>query len=449
MEDRGVDRRDFLKSAVAIGGTSALSACLERESSPPMGATDFYDDLESPYPDRQHEIGPHVVLDPHGNTILPMHHSLIFLDYVGDGPTDEERTRVENAFRTLETAYQWGVEDQSPVGGPVLNEGLIFLIGYSPYYFDIYGERPERPAMDAEQIVEELDDLGGLDGETTPDTYDAYIYLTSDLANAVLGAEEALFSNVDEINGVEVKGGLDGIFEKKERRTGFVGRAGNIIRSSAPREKFEETKHADAFDENPVPESSPLWMGFASGFTDNLPPEDKMTIQEGPFAGGTVAQISRTKLDLEKWYKEDHEDRVEMMFSPRHDKEKVGETGQSLASSSRTSEDIADAAEVDARERGVVGHAQKLAEARDDDFDPKVIRRDFDSTDGSDARMEFMGFTRRIEDFVELQEAMRGEHLDTEPERNGILDFFEAPNRATYLVPPRRLRALPPANPDV
>jgi len=191
-------------------------------------------------------------------------------------------------------------------------------------------------------------------------------------------------------------------------------------------------------------------MGFASGFTDNLPPEDKMTIQEGPFAGGTVAQISRTVLDLESWYEEDHEDRVEMMFSPRHDKEKVGETGQSLASSSRTTEEIADAAEEDARERGVVGHAQKLAGARDEDFQATVLRRDFDSTDGSDARMEFMGFMRRIDDFVEMQEAMRGAHLDAEPEpeRNGILGFFEAPNRATYLVPPRRLRALPPANPE-
>jgi len=37
------------------------------------------------------------------------------------------------------------------------------------------------------------------------------------------------------------------------------------------------------------------------------------------------------------------------------------------------------------------------------------------------------------------------EHLDHEPERNGILDFFEAPNRATFVVPPRKLRALPPA----
>lgn len=61
--------------------------------------------------------------------------------------------------------------------------------------------------------------------------------------------------------------------------------------------------------------------------------------------------------------------------------------------------------------------------------------------------MEFVGFMQRIDDFVEMQKKLRGEHLDTEPERNGILDFFEAPNRATFLVPPRKLRALPPVKP--
>jgi hypothetical protein len=46
-----------------------------------------------------------------------------------------------------------------------------------------------------------------------------------------------------------------------------------------------------------------------------------------------------------------------------------------------------------------------------------------------------------------MQEAMHGKHLDTEPERNGIVDFFEAPNRGTFILPPRKLRALPPTNP--
>ncbi len=95
------------------------------------------------------------------------------------------------------------------------------------------------------------------------------------------------------------------------------------------------------------------------------------------------------------------------------------------------------------RDQGVVGHSQKLAAARDDGFKPKVTRRDFDSTDGGEAGMEFIGFMREIDAFVELQRAMHGVHLDHEPERNGIPGFFRAPSRATYLVPSRRLRAVP------
>jgi hypothetical protein len=55
-------------------------------------------------------------------------------------------------------------------------------------------------------------------------------------------------------------------------------------------------------------------MGFKSGYADNLPPEDLVTIDEGPFAGGTVAQVSRTRLDLESWYEEDHDDCVNTVF---------------------------------------------------------------------------------------------------------------------------------------
>lgn len=39
------------------------------------------------------------------------------------------------------------------------------------------------------------------------------------------------------------------------------------------------------------------------------------------------------------------------MYSPRHDKEKVGETGQSLAASSRVNEEMAEAADGDASEK--------------------------------------------------------------------------------------------------
>lgn len=438
-ETRSVERREFLKSAVVIGGAAALAACLEREESAPQGlGSTFYEDLEeNPLPESQHEFGPYLVTDPHGATILPIHNVLLTLDYVGDGPTEDERRQVEDGFRTLERAYSWGVDAVNAV----VNSGLLFCIGYSPYFFErVYDERPEKPELDAEALLQEIDGfrVDGFD-KPEPDTADAYLYLSSGYANVVLGAEEALFGRVDKINGVQVEGGLDGVFEVRERRPGFVGQ-------TKPTEHFYETEDSEAFDENPVPKESPLWMGFKSGFTNNIPSEDDITIQNGPWEGGTVCQLSRTKLDLESWYDEDHGDRVEMMFSPRHDKGEVGETAQSLASSDRVDEDIVEAAEDDARELGVVGHSQKLAKARDEeDFTPKVTRRDFNSTDSSSAGMEFQGFMRSIKDFVDLQRAMHGDHLEVEPDDNGILDFFEVSKRATFLVPPRKYRALPPA----
>lgn len=40
----------------------------------------------------------------------------------------------------------------------------------------------------------------------------------------LLGSEEALFGGVESLDGVEVRGTLDGHFEKAERRTALVGK---------------------------------------------------------------------------------------------------------------------------------------------------------------------------------------------------------------------------------
>lgn len=44
---------------------------------------------------------------------------------------------------------------------------------------------------------------------------------------------------------------------------------------------------------------------------------------------------------------------------------------------------------------------------------------------------------------------MNGDHVDTDvdAEDDGILDFIDVTNRATFLMPPRSLRALPAPQP--
>jgi hypothetical protein len=171
--------------------------------------------------------------------------------------------------------------------------------------------------------------------------------------------------------------------------------------------------------------------------------------------------------NLKQWYgKHDLQERIERMYSPRHTSEETGEFGRELAPTSGTEAEsmgeIAAQTADDAREKGVVGHAQKLARARVDDPDwedgrPLLLRRDFPSTDGGRAHTQFISNQRRIDDFISVRKAMAfvdWENDDPDPaesevnlKSHGIQGHFKVQSRGTFLLPPRDLRALPPANP--
>jgi hypothetical protein len=265
------------------------------------------------------------------------------------------------------------------------------------------------------------------------DAYDALLLLTSDFGSIVLSVEEALFGNLEQINGVAINDDVSGIFSKQERRTGFVG-------IGLPRERIERDE---------IPEKSPLSMGFKSGFSDNQPPEATVTIRDGPFAAGTTQLVSRLEIDLESWYELDEENRVHDMFSPHHTTEQVGDAGRALADHSGITEDIVDQVDEDA-EHGQVGHSQKTAKARDDDFDPVILRRSEGvATEDPNPSFNFTSIQRGISDFVETRRAMNSADLDgVDDAHHGILDYFEVSGRSTFLIPPRRHRALPTPRPE-
>lgn len=437
-----LSKREFMKAALAIGGTSALSACLSRKSTErPRGVRE-----PAELPARQHAWNAYLVQDPHGNTILPHHQLLLFLDYTGDtAPSDAERQEVESALRTIERAYQWGTGGNR---GAMSNDGLLFSLGYSPHYFtrleSYFPDDVDLPS--SERLIEELDE------ETaTADEFDAVLLLTSDHVEMLLTVELALFGHLDKVNGVLMESGFTGIFAKRKRRTGFVGQG--VV------SKF--------VDSDLVPEESPQAMGYKSGFRDNQAAESKVTIQSGVFSGGTTQQISRLVFDLEPWYDLSERQRVDRMFSPHHSAELVGQTGDFLASDSRVTPELTENLAEDAKERGTLGHTQKVAQARDDSFEPRILRRSEGvSTDLEQLGMNFSSVQRTMEDFILTRKAMNGEevvnssvedpsgcpfHESSEssddtgscPVDNGILDFIEVTNRATFLLPPRELRALP------
>ncbi|MFC3958975.1 DUF7405 family protein [Halovivax cerinus] len=419
-----LSRRDVTRAAVAIGGSAALSACLERADEPadvPHGPEDL-----STLPARQHAWNDALATDEYGNHLAPRHRVLILFDYARDGaPSDADRETVENAFRTLERAYERS------------HDGLLCTMSYSPSYFARFDESlPDSVDLREPEALAPFED-------PELDRPDAVVHLASDHGSVVLAAEEALRGELDELNGVSVDATFDGVFERVDRRTGFVG-------EGLPAENQDVS---DVPDSKPVPEDAPMYMGFKSGFEKNQASEERVTIQAGPFAGGTTQQLSLLRLTLHQWYEQDTRDqRVATMFCPAHAADdRVEGAGHSLGNSSGLGNCPAHAGD-DARTEGAVGHAQKAARAREDDS-PLLLRRDFDSTDDDRATLHFLSLQRSIGDFVDTRQAMNGTDLAETSAvgqrlNNGILQYVTVERRGNFLLPPRALRALPTPTPD-
>lgn len=431
-------RRDYLRALVAAGGTAALSACLEAVSDDEGGGdpesgvdapsgTDDPDSLSA----RQHAWNEALETDADGNVRPPEHHVLVALslhDDVIDGagagggdPVDETaRETTETALRTLERAYEWS------------NEGLVFTLGYTPAYFD----RFEEPLPDGVDLPEPE----ALTARESPDfdAFDALLHLASDDPAVVLAVEEGLFGERDRLNGVELEADLSTVFERLggRRRTGFVGEG--LPADHADVEGVPES----------VPEDAPFFMGFRSGFRESQATEDRVTIESGPFAGGATQHVESLEINLGQWFEqESHSQRVSKLFSREHAlEERVGDVGERLATANGLTDERIEATADDAREHNVVGHAQKAARARDDG-EPIILRRDCNTVDGDRPGVHFVSLQRRLEAFVRVRDAMTGADLDVPGANNGIRHYLFVDRRGNYLLPPRSLRALPPADP--
>jgi len=423
--DIGTSRRAILKAAVAVGGASALAACLDRTGADPAPTGD-----PAAKPARQHAWREYVRHDDHGNTQLPSHQILLYLTLDGDGPpSTADHDALAATLDGLDRAYAWS------------HEGVLHSIAYSPAYFDRFDDSlPENV---------DLPEPTALSPFESPifDRQDAVLHLASDRADAVLEADRALRGERDEANGVPVPS-LPMTVDS--RRTGFVG-------AGLP------AQHQDAAgipDSKPVPEASPLFMGFAAGFRGNQATEDYVTIDSGPFAGGTTKVIANLRQRLADWYDEQsHEERVMEMFSPGYAERGLVEgIGDNLGADSGIDQFVDDL-DADAREYGRVGHAQKAARAnRDDAGDVRLLRRHFESTDDIDsdqsvASLHFPSLQRRIAEFEAVRRAMNGTDLtEVTPAirqrvNNGIMEYIFVRRRGYFLVPPRRHRVFPTPDP--
>ena len=425
MDDVGAgpSRRSLLKAAVAAGGSSALAACLDLADDtdpPPTGADD-----PARLPDRQHAWNDRIRTDDHGNALLPRHQTLLYLSFPDSGPpTASDRETVERVFRTLDRAYERS------------HDGLVYSIAYSPRYFDRFSASlPESIDLPASRRLSPFE-------SPTFDEQDAVLHLASDRAEVVLAAEAALTGAEATVNSLPMEATLTDVLDVADRRTGFVG-------AGLPAERQADLEGVP--DSNPVPEDSPLFMGFIAGFRQNQATEDFVTLSTGPFAGGTTKHISNLRMRLDDWYGEQsYGDRVAELFSPVHATEGLVEgVGENLGDDNGVSSEIIDGISEHAREFARVGHAQKAARAnRDTEGRVRTLRRHFESTDDNEASLHFPSLQRRITTFEEVREAMNGTDLTDEPAirqrvNNGILEYIFVKRRGNFLVPPRSLRALP------
>jgi hypothetical protein len=431
--DGGRSRRDVLKAAVAVGGSVGLSACLDAidggEGSGTEAVPSGPEDL-STLPTRQFAWSEHIRRDEFGNEQLPAHQTLLYLTLPGEGPpTADQRATVETALTRLDEAYAWS------------HEGLLRSLAYSPEYFDRYETALPEPL--------DIYPARRLSPFETPefDRQDALLHLASDRPDALLAAEQALTGERASANGVDFDAALTDVFTVDDRRTGFIG-AGLPAAKQGGLEGVPE--------DGPVPDGSPLFMGFKAGFARNQAPEDRVTIQDGPFAGGTTKHVANLRQRLEDWYGEqDFTQRVMEMFSPMHaENDWVEGVGANLEDGSRVDETVA-TIEEQATEFGRVGHAQKAARAnRDPDGTVKLNRRHFESADDGIASLHFPSLQREMSEFDAVREAMNGQDLtEVTPAvrqrvNNGILEYIFVRHRGNFLVPPRDLRALPTPDGD-
>jgi hypothetical protein len=425
--DPSARRRDVLRAAVAVGGAAGLSACLgvTGESSVETGPED-----PSTLPERQHAWNDRVGRDEHGNVELPKHGTLLYLD-LREAPDADARSTVEAALRTLDRAYVRS------------HEGLLHSVAYSPAYFDRHYDEslPEDLGLPEPRRLSPFE-------EPEFDRQDALLHLASDEPDVLLKAEEALSGEREALNGVDVEAALTDAFEVADRRTGFVG-------AGIPTSRQEGLEGVPA--DGPVPEASPLFMGFKAGFAANQASEDYVTLETGPFAGGTTKHVANLRQRLADWYGEQSfDERVMEMFSPGHAERGLVEgVGENLGADSGIDQFVDDIEE-HAREFGRVGHAQKAARAnRDAEGNVRLLRRHFESADDGVASLHFPSLQRDIADFEAVREAMNGSDLPAvtpavrQRVNNGILEYIFVKRRGNWLVPPRSIRALPTPSGEV
>ncbi|WP_458210007.1 DUF7405 family protein [Haladaptatus sp. NG-SE-30] len=405
-------RRRLLRKFAGVAGGVGLAGCLDSfRKADRSTALDLPPNPHaSRLPERQHTQNEFLRTDAAGNALLPRHHTVLLLDLDTAPSVDAART-VERAMRTLEDAFDWR------------SDGLLHMLAWGTRYFgrlDALDDAPIRPP----QVLSRTDDPELL-------AFDAALVLSSDTPSHLRAAENAMFRDTASVNGVSNQHRLGDVFTIRQRRTGFVGQ-GLPVRHTT----------AEGLPDNPpLTEQDRFFMGFNSGFRGTQASEQRVTIDSGTFEGGTTMHVSHLRQTLDEWFESlDEPGRVARMFSPEFSPRDVAGFTDDVP--------FSDAVRDHAATKGVVGHHEKVAQARRKGK-PVILRRDFNTVDGGHAGVHFLALQRSLSDFERTRKAMNGWYIRddnsqiTETENNGILEFITVISRANFYVPPRANRSFP------
>ena len=402
---RRLSRRAFLGS----GAVAAIAGAGYRVGQITSGSTEPGPPITPPR--RQHAWNDSLELDEHGNHLLPPYHRLLHFA-IDSTPATPDVEALERAMLDIER-QAWTDSLQT-----------LLVLGWGVRYFERFTSI-DRPIEPAERMSSfETPDLDGHDACLHLAGFDeTYLDLLVEATTQGSGELAPHVGRFPEVLGLA------------EVRTGFVGTG-----IPAQRQAVGGIPEGE-----PVPRTSPLYMGFRSGFRKNQATEDDITIESGPFVGGTTMHVSKIRLRLNSWYEVlDERQRVARMFSPATRPDEV----EQLENEATTH---VEELESTARTEGVIGHLQATAAARKGDK-PLILRRDFNTNDAGNAGLHFVSLQRSVEDFVLTRRAMNAAAVTAgnagidARTNNGINEFIFVTNRANYLVPPRRLRSFPHLN---
>lgn len=401
-------RRGLLRRLAALSGAVGLSGCsrllAQRAEAPTADLPP--NPLAGALPVAQHAWNGRLPTDEHGNNILPRHYRILLVDLDAEA-TDENAATVEQAMRTIEAAYGFDAE------------GVLHMLGWGSAYFERLDALQESPIRHP-KVLSRVDKPELL-------AFDAALVIASDVPSQLLAVERAMFGDRARLNGEAVDARLGDVFRVADRRTGFLG-------EGLP------AAHADAEGvPSGIPDDAPNFFGFRTGRKGTQATEERVTIQDGPYAGGTTMHLSHLQSSLDSWWELAESEQVAKLFSSEFDPTDI-DMDPSLP--------FSDAVEEHARDAGVVGHFEKAAQARDNG-EPRLLRRDFDTVDGGNAGVHFLSLQRTPDDFERVRDAMNGWWLQDESEEitdrkfNGILEYITVLSRANFYVPPRDRRAFP------